>query len=43
MVIGATSVGVKRPGREAKQSTPYDAEAENACTFTFTPPYVIMT
>jgi hypothetical protein len=33
-----SSVGVKRPGREADHSPPSNPEVKNAWTYTFTPP-----
>jgi hypothetical protein len=36
-VLGALSLGVKRPGREADHSPPSSVEVKNACSYTFTP------
>jgi hypothetical protein len=36
-VPGALSLGVKRPGREADYSSPYNAEVKNAWSYTSTP------
>jgi hypothetical protein len=41
-VLGALSLGVKRPGREADHSLPSSAEVKNAWSYTSTPPYVFM-
>jgi hypothetical protein len=41
-VPGATSPGIKRPGREADQSPPTSAEVKNTSIYTSTPPYVFM-
>jgi hypothetical protein len=41
-VLGAVSLGVKRPGREADHSSPSSAEVNNAWSYTSTPPYVFM-
>jgi hypothetical protein len=40
-VLGALSLGVKRPGREADLSPPSSAKV-NAWSYTSTPPYVFM-
>jgi hypothetical protein len=37
-VIGALSLGVKRPGREADHSPPSTAEVKNAWSYTSAPP-----
>jgi hypothetical protein len=37
-VLGALSLEVKRPGREADHSPPSSAEAKNAWNYTSTPP-----
>jgi len=37
-VLGALSLGVKRPGREADHSPPSSAEVNNAQSYTSTPP-----
>jgi hypothetical protein len=36
MVPGALSLGIKRPGREADHSRPYNAEVKNAWRYTST-------
>jgi hypothetical protein len=42
-VLGALSLGVKRPGSEADYSPPSSAEVKNAWSYTSTPPkYVFM-
>jgi len=41
-VLGALSLGVKRPGREAAHSPPSIAEVENVWSYTFTPQYAFM-
>jgi hypothetical protein len=37
-VLGALSLGVKRPGREADHLPPSSAEVKNAWSYTSTPP-----
>jgi hypothetical protein len=37
-VLGAFSLGVKRPGREVDHSPPSSAEVKNAWSYTSTPP-----
>jgi hypothetical protein len=37
-VLRASSLRVKRPGREADHSPPSSAEVKNAWSYTFTPP-----
>jgi len=37
-VPGALSLGVKRPGRDADQSSPSSAEVKNTWSYTCTPP-----
>jgi hypothetical protein len=39
---GVVSPGVKRPGREADQSSPSNAEVKNALSYTSTPPYIVI-
>jgi hypothetical protein len=41
-ILGALSLGVKRPGPEADHSPPSNAEIKNAWSYTFTPQYVFM-
>jgi hypothetical protein len=41
-VTGALSPGLKRPGREADQLPPPNAEVKNAWCYTSTPQYVFM-
>jgi hypothetical protein len=41
-VIGALSLAVKRPGREAEHPPLSSAEVKNAWSYTFTPQYVFM-
>jgi hypothetical protein len=41
-VPGASSLGVKRPGREVDHSAPSGAEVKNAWSYTSTPQYVFM-
>jgi len=41
-VLGAFTLGVKWPGREADQSPPSSAEVRNAWIYTSTPQYVFM-
>jgi hypothetical protein len=41
-VRGALSAGVKRPGREAHQSSPTSAEVKKTWIYTSTPPYAFM-
>jgi hypothetical protein len=41
-VLGALSLGVKRPGREADYSPPSSAEVKNAWSYTSAPLYVFM-
>jgi hypothetical protein len=43
MGIGAVSLGVKRPGREAYHSSPPSAKIKNAWSYTSTPQYAFMT
>jgi len=38
MGTGGSFLGVKRPGREANQSTPPSTEGKNAWSYTSTPP-----
>jgi len=40
-VLGAFSLVVKRPGREADHSLPSSEEAKNAWSYTSTPPHII--
>jgi hypothetical protein len=42
MGTGASSLGVKRPGREADHSPPTGAEAKKTWVYTSTPPYTLM-
>jgi len=37
-VLGAPSLGVKRPEREAEHSPPSNAEVKNVWSYTSTPP-----
>jgi hypothetical protein len=41
-VLGALSLGVKRPGREADHSPQFSAEVKNAWSYTSTPQYIFM-
>jgi hypothetical protein len=41
-VLGALSLGVKRPGREADHSPPSSAEVKNVWSYTSIPEYVFM-
>jgi hypothetical protein len=39
---GFSSLGVKRPGRQADHSPPTSAEVKKMCIYTSAPPYVFM-
>jgi hypothetical protein len=41
-VLGALSLGVKRPGREADHSPPTSAEVKKTWIYTSTPPYIFV-
>jgi hypothetical protein len=41
-VLGALSLGVKRPGHETDHSPPSSAEVKNASNYTSTPQYAFM-